>query len=84
MACEHKRIKSENCVISCMDCGEILPIDYIIGRERIAAQKAAESAAEVKPEDSPPEAEKAAETPEKGQKKATEKKPRTRAAKGGK
>lgn len=46
MACEHKRIKSENCVISCIDCGEILPIDYIVARERIAAQKAAEKPAE--------------------------------------
>lgn len=42
MACEHKRIKSENCVISCVDCGEILPIDYLVGRERIAEQKEAE------------------------------------------
>ena len=75
MGCEHKRIKSENCVISCMDCGEILPIDYIIGRERIAAQKAAESAEEVKAEDSTPEAEKAAESA---------KKPRKQATKGGK
>ena len=74
MACEHKRIKSENCVISCMDCGEILPIDYIIGRERIAAQKAAESAAEVKTEDSPHEAEKAAETPKKAVKKTASRK----------
>ena len=43
MACEHKRIKSENCVISCMDCGEILPIDYLVGRERIKAQAEAEA-----------------------------------------
>ena len=46
MACEHKRIKSENCVISCMDCGEILPIDYLVARERIAAQKEEEKPAE--------------------------------------
>ena len=46
MACEHKKIKSVNCVISCMECGEILPIDYLVGRERIAAQKAAEKPAE--------------------------------------
>jgi hypothetical protein len=29
-----------------MECGEILPIDYLVGRERIAAQKAAEKPAE--------------------------------------
>lgn len=45
--CEHRRIKSENCVISCMDCGEILPADYLTAR---AAQKQAEK---------PPEAVKA-------------------------
>lgn len=39
MACEHKRIKSTNCVISCMDCGEILPIDYLVAKDRIKAQK---------------------------------------------
>lgn len=27
--CEHKRIKSENCVLSCIDCGEILPNDFL-------------------------------------------------------
>ena len=46
MSCEHKRIKSENCVISCMDCGAILPIDYLVARERIATQDAAEAPAE--------------------------------------
>ena len=46
MSCEHKRIKSENCVISCMVCGAILPIDYIVAKERIAAQKDAEAPAE--------------------------------------
>ena len=46
MACEHKRIKSENCVISCMECGEILPIDYLVGKDRIKAQNAAETPAE--------------------------------------
>ena len=25
MNCEHKRIMSVNCVLHCMDCGEILP-----------------------------------------------------------
>ena len=27
--CEHKRIKSVNCVLSCVDCGEILPADFL-------------------------------------------------------
>lgn len=43
MKCEHKRLQSINCVISCADCGEILPIDYLVGREKIAAQKAEEA-----------------------------------------
>lgn len=84
MACLHERIKSENCVISCLLCGKILPIDYLVARERIQAQKAAEPAPEVKTGENPSEPVEAEETPEKGQKKATEKKPRTRAAKGGK
>lgn len=44
MKCEHKRLQSINCVISCADCGEILPIDYLVGRERIKAQNASEAA----------------------------------------
>ena len=48
MDCKHKRIKSVNCEIFCMDCGEKLPIDYLVGKERIAAQKAAEPAEEPK------------------------------------
>ena len=43
MACEHKRIKSVNCVISCMDCGEILPVDYLKGKTRKDGQTGAES-----------------------------------------
>ena len=43
MACTHPRIKSVNCVISCELCGEILPIDYLVGKDRIAAQKAADT-----------------------------------------
>ena len=46
MSCKHERIKSVNCEIFCMDCNEKLPIDYLVGKERIAAQKAAEKAAE--------------------------------------
>ena len=49
MACEHNRIKSVNCEIFCMDCGEKLPIDYLVGKERIAQQKAEEP----KPEEAP-------------------------------
>ena len=30
--CEHKRVKSVNCVLSCIDCGEILPADFLIAR----------------------------------------------------
>lgn len=44
MACTHPRIKSVNCVISCEVCGEILPIDYLVAKDRIAEQKAAEPA----------------------------------------
>ena len=46
MACNHERIKSVNCVISCVLCGEILPIDYLVGKDRIAAQKSAEQPVE--------------------------------------
>jgi len=40
MVCNHERIRSTNCVISCDICGEILPIDYLVGKARIEAQKA--------------------------------------------
>ena len=49
MACEHKRIKSVNCEIFCMDCGAKLPIDYLVGKELLAQQKAEEP----KPEEAP-------------------------------
>ena len=49
MACQHERIKSVNCEIFCMECGEKLPIDYLVGKERIAQQKAEEP----KPEEAP-------------------------------
>lgn len=29
MKCEHKRIRSTNCELFCMDCGEKLPQDFI-------------------------------------------------------
>lgn len=40
MTCKHERIKSVNCVIFCADCGEELPIDYLVGKDHIAAQNA--------------------------------------------
>ena len=49
MACKHERIKSVNCEIFCCECGEKLPIDYMVGRERIANQKKAESTTSEKP-----------------------------------
>lgn len=52
MACEHKKIKSENCVISCMECGVILPIDYLVGKDRIKEQNAAEEPA-AEPKEAP-------------------------------
>ena len=57
MSCKHERIKSVNCEIFCMDCNEKLPIDYLVGKVRIAAQKAAEPAEE--PKEEPKEAPKA-------------------------
>ena len=51
MACEHKRIKSVNCEIFCMDCGEKLPIDYLVAKPRIADQKAAEEPVELPAEE---------------------------------
>ena len=50
MSCKHERIKSENCVISCVDCGEILPIDYLVAKDRIKAQNAEKAAEPVKEE----------------------------------
>lgn len=48
MACEHKRIKSVNCVLYCMDCGEQLPEGFL------TAKKAAKKADEPKPADDNP------------------------------
>lgn len=48
MACKHERIKSVNCHIFCDICGEELPIDYLVGKDRIAKQKE-EDAAQAKP-----------------------------------
>lgn len=44
MACEHKQIKSVNCVIYCAICGEKLPVDYLVGKDKVAKQNAAEPA----------------------------------------
>ena len=52
MKCEHTRIQSVNCVISCADCGEILPIDYLVAKDRIKAQNAEEKAVEDTPKKS--------------------------------
>ena len=52
MACTHERIKSVNCEIFCMECGEKLPIDYLVAKTRIAEQNAAEKAAE-EPKEAP-------------------------------
>ena len=46
MSCEHKRLKSVNCVIYCAECGAKLPVDYLVGKARIEEQKAAETPAE--------------------------------------
>lgn len=73
MACKHERIKSVNCVIYCDICGKELPIDYLVGKDRIAAQKTAEPAPEAKGEEIPAEAPEAAETHAEGQKKAQKK-----------
>ena len=73
MGCEHKRLKSVNCVIFCADCGERLPVDYLVGRGSIAAQKAAETAPEAQTDEQTPEGAEAAETPVKGQKTARKK-----------
>ena len=51
MGCNHERIKSVNCVIYCDICGEKLPVDYMVGKDRIAQQKAAETAE--KPQETP-------------------------------
>lgn len=55
MECKHERIKSVNCVIYCDVCGAKLPIDYLVGKDTIQAQKAAETPAE-EPKEAPKEA----------------------------
>ena len=55
MVCKHKRIKSVNCELFCIDCGERLPDDYF--RQKTAANSAPEAEPEQKPaaEDKPAE-----------------------------
>ena len=59
MVCKHKRIKSVNCMLFCIDCGERLPDDYL------TAKKAANSVPEAEAEQKPAPAENPAETPKK-------------------
>ena len=68
--CLHEKIKSVNCKIFCMYCGKELPIDYLVAKPRIEAQKHAEKAAEtVQTDNKPSEPEQAAEKPVKPAKK---------------
>jgi len=53
MSCKHERIKSVNCHIFCDICGDELPIDYLVAKDRIKAQKAAEKTAEPVKEEAP-------------------------------
>ena len=67
MDCKHERIKSENCVISCIDCGAILPIDYLVAKDRV--QKPAETPVETAKEpDEAPKATKKRTTTKRGAK----------------
>ena len=69
MSCKHEKIKSVNCEIFCMECGEKLPIDYLVAKRRIVEQKSAEKPVADDPaNDNPVVAEKPAETPENGEK----------------
>ena len=43
MACKHELIKCTNCVKSCIICGEILPADFLPGKSKPKAEKAAET-----------------------------------------
>lgn len=59
MSCKHERIKSENCVLTCMICGAVLPADFFTKQ----AEKPTE---DVKPDNSPADNHTGAEQPEKG------------------
>lgn len=43
MGCEHKRLQSVNCVISCLDCGEVLPADFLTKKAEAAEAPAQEA-----------------------------------------
>lgn len=64
MVCKHKNIKSVNCELFCLDCGEKLPAGYFTDPEE-PAKKAAEPAANVEPDEQPVPAE---DTPKTGKK----------------
>ena len=66
MACKHELIKCTNCVKSCIICGEILPEDFLPGKSKPKAEKAAET-----PENG---GKKETEKPAKGGRKQTAKK----------
>ena len=90
MSCKHEKIKSVNCKIFCLYCGEELPIDYIVGRKRIEQQGTQENG-ENPPENAPDEQQtdeqtsdpaEAAKTPEKAAKTANKTKARNTGRKG--
>jgi len=68
MNCNHEKIKSVNCEIFCLFCGEKLPIDYLVAKKRIAEQKSAEKpVADAPADDNTVVANRPAETPENGE-----------------
>lgn len=48
MSCKHERIKSENCVLTCMICGAVLPADFF-------TKQSGKPKADAKPDNSPAE-----------------------------
>ena len=64
MVCKHKRVKSVNCMLFCMDCGEPLPPDFF--RQKNGANNAAKPADDEQPD---PEAKPAETTKKPGRKK---------------
>lgn len=69
MTCKHKNIKSVNCELFCIDCGEKLPAGYFTDAD-LPAKTAAEPAANVEPNKEPaPEADAAKTGKKPGRKK---------------
>lgn len=69
MSCKHEKIKSVNCEIFCMECGEKLPIDYLVAKRRIVEQKSAEKpVADVPADDNTVTDETPVKSPENGEK----------------